>query len=153
MLFAFHLTVALLTVALTTMSAVLDFVRYEPVLANMAKAGVPASSLTMLGVLKAAGALELLVGFAVPVIGTSAAIGLALFFVAALGIQQGVCGEPLPAPTLRKELPVVDVHISEPGMRHRQSPKGLSLCGPGKAGTFAYSIGGSWTRRPPSLSR
>ena len=40
--------------------------------------------MTTLGILKTAGALGLLVGIGVPVIGMAAAIGLVLFFVAAI---------------------------------------------------------------------
>ncbi|MFD0026369.1 DoxX family protein [Streptomyces sp. NPDC058382] len=87
MLFVLYTTVTVLTAALNTMSAVLDFRRYEPILVNMEKAGVPASSLFGLGVLKAAGAAGLLVGFAVPLIGTAAAVGLALFFIGAIGVH------------------------------------------------------------------
>lgn len=47
---------------------------------------MPASSLFGLGVLKAAGAAGLLVGFAVQLIGTAAAAGLALFFVGAIAV-------------------------------------------------------------------
>ena len=50
----------------------------------MAKASVPDSWITMLGLLKAAGALGLLAGIAVPLIGTAAAVGLVLFFVGAI---------------------------------------------------------------------
>lgn len=50
----------------------------------MARAGVPESWMTMLGILKAAGALGLLAGIGVPLIGTAAAAGLILFFVAAI---------------------------------------------------------------------
>lgn len=87
MLFLTYVVITILTAALNTMSAVLDFRRYEPILVNMEKAGVPASSLFRLGLLKAAGAAGLLVGFAVPVIGTAAAVGLALFFVGAIGVH------------------------------------------------------------------
>jgi hypothetical protein len=73
----------LLAVALAG-SAALDFIRYEQVLINMARAGVPESWLTMLGTLKAAGALGLLVGFGVPPIGTAAAVGVVVFFVGAI---------------------------------------------------------------------
>jgi hypothetical protein len=65
-------------------SATLDFTRYKQVLINMAKAGVPESWITMLGTLKGAGALGLLVGIRVPLIGTAAAGGLVLFFVGAI---------------------------------------------------------------------
>ena len=50
----------------------------------MAKAGVPESWMTTLGILKAAGAVGLLVGIGVPVIGMAAAIGLIVFFVGAI---------------------------------------------------------------------
>jgi hypothetical protein len=50
----------------------------------MAKAGVSESWITSLGILKAAGAIGLLVGIGVPLIGTAAAIGLILFFVGAI---------------------------------------------------------------------
>ncbi|MFJ3527879.1 MULTISPECIES: DoxX family protein [unclassified Streptomyces] len=87
MLFVLYTVVTVVTAAVNTMSAVLDFRRYEPILVNMEKAGVPASSLFKLGMLKAAGAAGLLVGFAVPLIGTAAAVGLALFFVGAIAVH------------------------------------------------------------------
>jgi hypothetical protein len=40
--------------------------------------------MTMLGILKAAGALGLLVGFVVPPIGVAAAVGLTLFYAGAI---------------------------------------------------------------------
>ena len=59
-------------------SAMLDFIRYK------AKVGVSESWITTLGILKAAGALGLLIGIAVPAIGIVAAAGLVLFFIAAI---------------------------------------------------------------------
>ncbi len=50
----------------------------------MARAGVPDSWMTTLGILKVAGALGLLVGIVVPSVGTAAAIGLVLFFIGAI---------------------------------------------------------------------
>jgi hypothetical protein len=50
----------------------------------MAKARVPQSWLSSLGVLKGAGALGLLVGIGVPPLGVAASGGLVLFFVGAL---------------------------------------------------------------------
>jgi hypothetical protein len=50
----------------------------------MSKLRVPESWLPILGVLKGAGALGLLVGIAVPPIGIAAAAGLTLFFIGAL---------------------------------------------------------------------
>jgi DoxX-like family len=63
---------------------VLEFIRFQQVLINMAKVGVPESWITILGILTAAGALGLLVGIFSPVIGIAAAIALILFFVAAI---------------------------------------------------------------------
>jgi ABC-type transport system involved in cytochrome c biogenesis permease subunit len=47
----------------------------------MNKMGVQESSLLALGILKATGALGLLICFRVPVIGIASAVGLTLFFV------------------------------------------------------------------------
>ena len=83
-MFTAYLIVTVLAVAANLFSATCDFVRYKQVSIAMAKAGVPESWMTTLGVLKAAGALGLLVGIGVPLIGTAAAIGLILFFVGAI---------------------------------------------------------------------
>ena len=50
----------------------------------MAKVGVSESWITTLGILKAAGALGLLIGIGVPAVGIAAAAGLVLFFIAAI---------------------------------------------------------------------
>ena len=81
---AAYLVVTFITVAANVFSAVCDFVRYKQVAIAMERAGVPQSWMTTLGVLKAAGALGLLVGLRVPLIGTAAATGLILFFVGAI---------------------------------------------------------------------
>jgi len=65
-------------------SAAADFARYKQVSLVMAKAGVPESWMPLLGVLKAAGAVGLLVGLGVPLIGTAAAIGVVVYFVGAI---------------------------------------------------------------------
>ena len=83
-MFTAYIIVTLIAAAANAFSATLDFIRYNPVLINMAKASVPDSWITMLGLLKAAGALGLLAGIAVPLIGTAAAVGLVLFFVGAI---------------------------------------------------------------------
>ena len=83
-MFAAYIIVTVLAAAANIFSATCDFVRYKQVSIAMAKAGVPESWMTMLGILKAAGALGLLVGISTPLIGTAAAIGLILFFVAAI---------------------------------------------------------------------
>jgi hypothetical protein len=83
-MFTSYLIVTVLAAAANIFSATCDFVRYKKVSIAMAKAGVPESWMTMLGILKAAGALGLLVGIGVPLIGMAAAAGLSLFFVAAI---------------------------------------------------------------------
>jgi hypothetical protein len=83
-MFIAYLAVTLLAAAANIFSAVCDFVRYRQVSIAMGKAGVPESWMTTLGVLKAAGALGLLVGIEAPLIGMAAAIGLILFFVGAI---------------------------------------------------------------------
>ena len=83
-MFSVYLIVTILAAAANIFSATCDFVRYEKVSIAMAKAGVPESWMMTLGVLKAAGALGLLVGIGVPVIGIAAAVGLILFFIGAI---------------------------------------------------------------------
>src|SRR6266705_3462682 len=83
-MFAAYLIVTLLAAAANIFSATLDFIRYKQILINMARVGVPESWITILGILKAAGAIGLLVGIGVPLIGTAAAVGLILFFVGAI---------------------------------------------------------------------
>jgi hypothetical protein len=83
-MFITYLAVTFLAAAVNIFSATLDFVRYKQVLINMAKVGVSDSWITTFGALKAAGALGLLVGIAVPLIGVAAASGLVLFFIGAV---------------------------------------------------------------------
>src|SRR5882724_13070079 len=83
-MFTAYLIVTVLAAAANIFSAACDFVRYKKVSIAMTKAGVPESWMAMLGILKAAGALGLVVGIGVPLIGTAAAIGLILFFVGAI---------------------------------------------------------------------
>jgi len=83
-MFIAYVAVTVLAATANAFSATLDFIRYKQVLINMAKAGVSESWITILGVLKGAGALGLLIGIRVPVIGVAAAVGLILFFVAAI---------------------------------------------------------------------
>lgn len=76
--------VTVLAATSLTFSATVDFVRYEKVLDNMARAGVPETWLTSLGLIKAVGAGGLLVGLAAPVVGIAAAAGVIAFFVGAI---------------------------------------------------------------------
>ena len=83
-MFVAYIIVIIIAAAANIFSATLDFIRFKQILVNMAKVGVPESWITMLGTLKVAGAVGLLVGIGVPPIGVAAAIGLILFFIAAI---------------------------------------------------------------------
>src|SRR5215213_7958446 len=84
-MFSAYVVVTLVAIAANTFAATADFMRLKFVLITAAKVGVPESWLPMLGILKAAGALGLLLGLiGLPLFGTAAAIGLVLFFVGAI---------------------------------------------------------------------
>ena len=82
-MFITYIVVTILAAAANIFSATLDFIRYKPILINTAKVGVSESWITTLGILKAAGALGLLIGIGVPAVGIAAA-GLVLFFIGAI---------------------------------------------------------------------
>src|SRR5215204_1730043 len=83
-LFTAYLVVTALAVAANLFAAGVDFVRNPQVAINMDRAGVPRSWMIPLGILKAAGALGLLLGIFVPTIGIAAGVGLVLFFIGAI---------------------------------------------------------------------
>lgn len=65
-------------------SGVSIFVRAKFVVEPLAEYGVPRSIWNLLGAAKLAGAVGLLVGYAIPAIGIAAAIGLVLYFAGAV---------------------------------------------------------------------
>lgn len=79
-----QLVLTLVAAALVAFSAVSVLVRAKWVVEPLAAYGVPQSWWPWLGVAKAAGAVGLLVGLAVPAIGTAAGIGLVLYFLGAV---------------------------------------------------------------------
>ena len=83
-MFITYIVVTILAAAGNIFSATLDFIRYKPILINMAKVGVAESWITTLGILKAAGALGLLIGVGMPAVGIAAAASLVLFFIGAI---------------------------------------------------------------------
>jgi hypothetical protein len=83
-MFAAHIIVTVLAAGAAIYAAMNDFTRPKWLLDNMSKLGVPESALPILGILKAAGALGLLIGIVVPAISIAAAVGLTLFFIGAL---------------------------------------------------------------------
>lgn len=83
-MFAAYIIVTVLAAGANIYAATNDFIGPKWLLSNMSKVGIQESRLPIVGVLKAAGALGLLVGIRVPLIGIAAAIGLTLFFIGAL---------------------------------------------------------------------
>jgi hypothetical protein len=80
-----YVVVAVITAIVTAAVGIADFIPAGFVLANSAKVHVPRSWLPMLGSLKLAGAIGLLVGVVgLPAIGIAAATGLVLFFIGAV---------------------------------------------------------------------
>ena len=80
-----YVVVTVITAIVTAAVAIPDFIPAGFVLANSAKVHVPRSWLPMLGALKLAGAIGLLVGVVgLPVIGVAAATGLVLYFIGAV---------------------------------------------------------------------
>lgn len=77
--------VTVITAIVTAAVAIADFIPAGFVVANSAKVHVPRSWLPMLGTLKLAGAVGLLVGLVGPrAVGIAAATGLVLFFIGAV---------------------------------------------------------------------
>jgi hypothetical protein len=86
-MFATYVAVTILAAVANAFSAGMDLVRHPRVAVVMERGRVPQSWMIPLGALKAAGVFGLLVGFAVPLIGTAAAVGLVLFFLGALVVH------------------------------------------------------------------
>jgi hypothetical protein len=80
-----YVVVTVITAIVTAAVAIPDSIPAGFVLANSAKVQVPRSWLPMLGALKLAGAIGLLVGVVgPPAIGIAAATGLVLYFIGAV---------------------------------------------------------------------
>lgn len=80
-----YLVVTLVAIAFNGFSGVSALAHFAPIIPGMEKAGVPLSWLRFpIGTLKTLGALGLVVGLWIPVIGLAAAAGLTIFFVCAM---------------------------------------------------------------------
>ncbi|WP_133905375.1 DoxX family protein [Actinophytocola oryzae] len=82
-----YLVVAGVTIVFNLAAAVADLTRARFVLDNSAELGIPPRWVVPLGLLKAAGAVGLVVGLAMDVVGLAAAVGLVLFFAGALAVH------------------------------------------------------------------
>jgi hypothetical protein len=101
LVFTTYAAITILTAGANLYAASNDFRRVDWILASVNRLQLPHSQLFMLGALKAAGALGLLVGFAIPWIGVVAAAGLVLFFLAAIAFALRVRWyEHLPFPAV-----------------------------------------------------
>lgn len=84
-MYAIYVAVTVLTIVANATIAVADLRGARFVLANSAEVHVPRTWLPMLGALKAAGAIGLLLGLlGIRALGITAAVGLTLFFTGAL---------------------------------------------------------------------
>ena len=85
-MFTVYIVVTIFAAVANTYAAIVDFRRPQWVLDNITQWGGSHSWLFTLETLKAAGALGLLVGIGVPLIGIAAPVGLVLFFVGAIAV-------------------------------------------------------------------
>lgn len=83
-MFIAYLVFMIVAVVANAAAAAVDFARTGWIMRNMTRYGLPHSWLFPLGLLKAAGAVGLLVGFVVPQLGLAAAAGLVVYFTGAL---------------------------------------------------------------------
>jgi hypothetical protein len=97
-MFAAYVAITLIAAAANGYAAYSSFTGAEFVKATADKIRVPQSWMIPLGVLLAAGALGLLAGFVVPVLGTLATVGLVLYFLGALGAHVRAHNYQLGAP-------------------------------------------------------
>jgi hypothetical protein len=79
-----YVVITILAALANGYAASLNFVGAESVKVVADKVQVSQGWMIPFGILLASGALGLLIGFAVPVLGTAAAIGLVLYFICAL---------------------------------------------------------------------
>lgn len=79
-----YVIVAVLTATFSFYAAYLNFVHHESVIEAAERVRVSTSMMVPFGLLLAAGGTGLVVGLAVPVLGTTAAIGLVLYFICAV---------------------------------------------------------------------
>lgn len=83
-MFAAYVTVTILTSVFAAIAAVTYLIGHDYPKSQLDMKRLPHSWMPRLGGLLAAGSVGLLVGFAVPLLGTLAAAGLVLYFVGAL---------------------------------------------------------------------
>jgi DoxX-like family len=83
-MFTVYVMVTLVAAVFIAWAAYVDFARAEWVINNMTRYAIPQSWLFLLGMLKAVGAVGLVIGLGVPLIGVAAALCLVLYFIGAV---------------------------------------------------------------------
>jgi hypothetical protein len=83
-MFIAYLAVTVAAAAMSGYAAYVDLAGADWMVENLDRYGVPRSWLPLLAILKAAAAGGLLVGIALPLLGSAAAIGLVAYFVGAI---------------------------------------------------------------------
>ncbi len=84
-MFAAYVAVTVVAAIAYGYAAILNFTHNNSVAETAERLGVPVSWQIPLGCLLGAGSIGLVVGFAVPTLGTAAACGLVLYFLCAAG--------------------------------------------------------------------
>jgi hypothetical protein len=84
-MFAAYLAVTVVAAIAFAYAAVLNFTHNKSVAETAKRLGVPVSWMVRLGFLLGAGSVGLVMGFAVPALGTAAACGLVPYFLGAAG--------------------------------------------------------------------
>ena len=84
-MYVLYVSVTAVTALLNGYAAFLNVTGADSVQALADRVRVPRTWMMRLGIVLACGATGLLLGFAVPVVGVAAAVGLVLYFVCALG--------------------------------------------------------------------
>jgi hypothetical protein len=84
-MYTFYLVITVLAALANGYAAALNLVGAESVKVAADRVQVSQKWMIPFGILLASGSIGLLIGFAVPVLGTAAAIGLVLYFIGALG--------------------------------------------------------------------
>lgn len=107
-----YFIVATLTAIALSYASWMNFTRNEMVLQAARTVRAPESWISPLGTILSAGALGLLLGFLVPVIGAAAAIGVVLYFAAAIGAHLRVGDHHLLPPAIFLALAVATLALN-----------------------------------------
>lgn len=94
-----YITITSVTAAALFYAAYMNFSGHPTVVAVAARVRVPTRMMAPFGTLQLAGGAGLLAGFAVPALGTAAAIGVVLFFVSAVGAHVRVGDRAIAPPS------------------------------------------------------